>query len=708
MAAPTITEQPLSLNSLARPGKVTLSCRADAGADSLQFYWYKTDGANPTEQLNGAYTIGKLSVVTVDVTAFTYVRCRALNYQTGESTWSNTASILLPTSPPQRNVMSNATTYLSEAALPSIFYTAFVQGDYAINFQWFRRPTPISGEIPIVTPTSSGNPVPSGGGTYKNVMTSLQLLDAYFSDPTQEFFVRATAQVGDGSYQSADFTPITVEIKAPTITAQPSSLTINKPGAVTLTIAATGYGNHYQWRDSNGISVGTDSPSFTSPVLLSSTTYTCTVRNMAGTVTSNNATVTVNIPHPTITEQSASPIALTQPSAITLYVVPHPDSYITSYQWFEGLSGDTSRPIASATKNIYSTQTISSSTHFWCQIYGETQSNHFNSAVIAVNLAVAAPAITVEPESFVLLESGSVQLSVAATGYGLAFQWFEGFSGDTSTPVAGKNESTFITPTLSATTSYWCRISNAGGSANSETATVTLPGTLTYNARKLYMDISTGKLIAGLLDRQTLNSIEMKRGDTPVYHIYCTEDGVVRELPDGTTFKFGIKLKGDYSGDYLAYAEGVKSGSGEKAIYVFALNLSSLALSAALGTSAKLETVGEFEASSEDSISSSTSFAVWIHNDIIRGDETVAPLPGSRSGYSPFVAGQNYLDITFATPLPDAGYRYAERTVQFVGTGDIELIQPSVVSNKTAFGFRQYFTAAPAAAVDYLYHWRTL
>ncbi len=56
----------------------------------------------------------------------------------------------------------------------------------------------------------------------------------------------------------------------------------------------------------------------------------------------------------------------------------------------------------------------------------------------------------------------------------LAYQWFHGESGDTSSPIPGATESTLITPPVMASSTYWVQISNAYGTAQSSTIKVLL------------------------------------------------------------------------------------------------------------------------------------------------------------------------------------------------------------------------------------------
>jgi len=87
---------------------------------------------------------------------------------------------------------------------------------------------------------------------------------------------------------------------------------------------------------------------------------------------------------------------------------------------------------------------------------------------------VADPFIIPHSESVFIASGTTATLRVVALGTpSFTYQWYQGESGDTSTPVGGDSE-TFTTPSLSATTNYWVRVSNANNPAgvDSETANV--------------------------------------------------------------------------------------------------------------------------------------------------------------------------------------------------------------------------------------------
>lgn len=86
----------------------------------------------------------------------------------------------------------------------------------------------------------------------------------------------------------------------------------------------------------------------------------------------------------------------------------------------------------------------------------------------------SAPAITAQPADRTISAGATATLTVTASGSApLAYQWYAGASGDTATPV-GDDEASFTTPALTATASYWVRVSNAVGAVDSSTATITV------------------------------------------------------------------------------------------------------------------------------------------------------------------------------------------------------------------------------------------
>lgn len=100
-----------------------------------------------------------------------------------------------------------------------------------------------------------------------------------------------------------------------------------------------------------------------------------------------------------------------------------------------------------------------------------------------------APAFSKRPLSQGVLPGQTVVFNIAVIGVPpFTFQWYRGHSGDTSNPIGGATGTSFSTGPLNTTTSFWVRVTNPVGSADSPTATLTLlpwstliPGTRVQN-----------------------------------------------------------------------------------------------------------------------------------------------------------------------------------------------------------------------------------
>lgn len=89
--------------------------------------------------------------------------------------------------------------------------------------------------------------------------------------------------------------------------------------------------------------------------------------------------------------------------------------------------------------------------------------------------ACTPPRITSHPASTTIAAGATATLSVTATGSApLAYQWYQGGSGTTTSPVAGATSATFTTPALGSTTSYWVKVSNTCGFVGSAAAIITV------------------------------------------------------------------------------------------------------------------------------------------------------------------------------------------------------------------------------------------
>jgi hypothetical protein len=286
-----------------------------------------------------------------------------------------------------------------------------------------------------------------------------------------------------------DISPIGTECIAPTapaITAQPQSQTINSGQTATLSVVASGTAPlTYNWyRGAVGTTsapVGTNNASFTTPALTQTTTYWARVSNGAGFVNSAAATITINTA-PTISNitdkttdfnTEISGIAFTvgdAQTAVASLTVSGTSSNTTLVPNDSIVFGgsDTNRTVAitpAADQMGTTTITITVS---------DGSLSASDTFVLTVTAPATPPTITTQPQSPTINSGQTTTLRVVATGTApLAYLWYRGAAGDTSTPV-GTNSASFTTPALTKTTTYWVHVSNSAGSEDSTDATITV------------------------------------------------------------------------------------------------------------------------------------------------------------------------------------------------------------------------------------------
>jgi autotransporter-associated beta strand protein len=381
--------------------------------------------------------------------------------------------------------------------------------------------TPIaSGTAPFTGSFRPAEPLTAFNGRNPNAQWTLELRD------------NATGNTGFLKSWSLEFDLTS----APTITTHPASQTIPSSATATLTVTATGTEPlTYQWyQGASGTTttpVGTNSASFTTPALTTTTSYWVRATNASGTADSQTAVISINNTFPDLTVEVAAPatasvgvpfnytitlrnvgnaataaddailVDLTPPAGLTVVsgsangpgafeygadVIG--EGFLTFYSF-----GPPLEPGAVTTLTLTVTAAAPGSyalspgaavvdAPLWQPIIpfdGVTESNEANNASVQDLITVVSgtpPAITTHPASQSIPSGSTATLTVAATGTEpLTFQWYQGASGVTTTPVGG-NSASYTTPALAATTSYWVKVSNAINPAgvNSNTATVTV------------------------------------------------------------------------------------------------------------------------------------------------------------------------------------------------------------------------------------------
>ena len=214
-------------------------------------------------------------------------------------------------------------------------------------------PTPTPTESATPTPTATETPTPTATATATFTPTPTATLTPT-PTPTATATATATATptVSSTPTQTPTPTPTPSAMpRAPRITTQPANKTVNLGQTATFSVVATGTAPlQYQWRK-NGVNIsGATNSSYTTPPTVAAdngSLFSVVVSNSGGSVTSNNATLTVRIP-PTITTQPANKTVRVGQTA--KFSVTATGTTPLQYQWMKnGVN------ITGATKASYTT-----------------------------------------------------------------------------------------------------------------------------------------------------------------------------------------------------------------------------------------------------------------------------------------------------------------------------------------------------------------
>jgi len=143
------------------------------------------------------------------------------------------------------------------------------------------------------------------------------------------------------------------------------------------------------------------------------------------------------------------------------------------YLWYTGTPP--TGPIAPGPNNTSATYNPAptSTTTYWVRVTNSCGTIDSAVATVTVNAATCTPpAITTQPVGSTITAGQFANLSVGASGTTpLTFDWYVGNPPNTASP-AGSGQSINVNPT--STTTYWVRVSNSCGTADSRPATVTV------------------------------------------------------------------------------------------------------------------------------------------------------------------------------------------------------------------------------------------
>jgi Regulator of chromosome condensation (RCC1) repeat/Immunoglobulin I-set domain/ZU5 domain len=260
---------------------------------------------------------------------------------------------------------------------------------------------------------------------------------------------------------------------APTIVTQPAAVVVDAGNTATFAVGVSGTGPlTFQWRKGGADVAGATSAAITLVGVAAGDAglYSVVVGNVAGNVTSADATLAVTTtPPPVVTPPSIS----TQPS--TLVVAPGAAATLAvaasgsgplAYQW--SLEGT---PVAGATGPVLAIASVGASE---AGSYTVTISNGAGivTSLPATLILVGAPVITTQPAAASVIEASTATFSVTATGAALRYQWLR--NGVMVAGATGSSHTTLATALADSGSVYSVLVYNGAGLVLSQPAVLTV------------------------------------------------------------------------------------------------------------------------------------------------------------------------------------------------------------------------------------------
>jgi hypothetical protein len=446
--APSITTQPAN-KTVTAAQTATFSITA-TGTAPLSYQW-KKNGAAISGATSASYTT-PATVASDNDAQFTVTVTNSVS-----NVASNAATLIVDVPPAITTQPANRAVNAGQAATFSVAAT----GTGTLSYQWKRGGTPISGA------TSASFTTPATAA----------------SDNGAQFTVTVTDSVSNVTSNAAT---LSVNVP-PSISAAPSSQTVNAGQKGTFSVTATGTGTlTYQWKKSGATINGATSAFYTTPAAVASDSgsqFTVTVTNSFGNVTSNAAALTVNVA-PSISSQPANQTVAVGQTA-TFSITASGEGNLT-YQWKK--NGTTISGATSASYTAPATVATDNGASFTVTVTGTSGNVTSSAATLTLN---GPPSIATQPGGKTVLAGQTATLSVTATGAGtLTYQW-----NKSGVAISGATSASYTTPATTTADNgvqFTVTVTNSAGNITSNTAmlTVNAAATLILNASKTSLSFS--------------------------------------------------------------------------------------------------------------------------------------------------------------------------------------------------------------------------
>jgi len=437
-AAPSISSDPQS-QSVVAGATATFTVTA-TGAAPLSYQWSQSGtaiaGATAASYTTPATTIansGESFTVTVTNSVGSVTSSAAVLTVTSEAT-----APAITAQPQSQSVLAGA----------AATFTVAATGSAPLSYQWSQNGATIAGATAPSYTTPATTTANNGSS----------------------FSVTVSNSAGSAASSAAVLT-VTAVVTAPAITAQPQNQSVAVGATATFTVVATGTAPlNYQWSQNGAIIAGATAPSYTTPVTTlanSGASFSVTVGNSAGSVTSGAAMLTVNPVAPTIIIQPQNQSVLA--GATATFTVTAAGTAPLSYQWSQNGTAISGATAASYTTPV--TAASNSGSSFSVTVSNSAGRATSSAASLTVTPVVTAPAVTSQSQS--VPAGATATFTVAATGTApLTYQW-----SMNGAAISGATAAAYTTPATTLANSgasFTVAVSNGGGSANSTAALLTV------------------------------------------------------------------------------------------------------------------------------------------------------------------------------------------------------------------------------------------
>lgn len=431
--------------------------------------------------------------------------------------------------------LSGQTTTQTVNAGSPVTFSVSADGNPSPTFQWRKNGTPVAGATTNTFTLSAATL--ADAGTYSAV---------------------ATNSLGSAVSNDAVLIVNNTPSSAPVFTSQPTGVNATANTSVTFTAAASGVPSPtYQWFRNGTAVAGATGTSLTLPSVTTndSGTYTVVATNLAGSVTSNGALLSVtsggssSSNGPVFTQQPADAVAA--PLSTVTFTVAASGSPAPTVQWYR--NGQTWPTWNQPTLTLSYVSANDAGTYYAIATNSAGTATS-NSATLTVGSGSgssnSAPAITAQPVSQSAMSGGTVSFTVAASGTPTpTYQWLKD-----GAPISGATSSTLTLSNVSTSSagSYSAVASNSAGSVASSTATLTV-SPLTSGSTPPAFTLSPQ---SQTVKKGATVTFTVAAAGTPAPTIQWRKDGVAIPGATGATLTLNSANKGN-AGNYSAVATNV-------------------------------------------------------------------------------------------------------------------------------------------------------